>query len=135
VPTLPRKAPWWASINWSQPEPGQELGQTDTNECTLLVQGLGRSGLGLALLPAGRGSHSLGPSLGGGNVHHYDSLCLECGLVLWRLMRLGCSSCLLAGELVSALHYLLLDAGLPSIGLCSLPLLMSALLLEGEVGV
>jgi hypothetical protein len=51
------------------------------------------------------------------------------------LMCLGCGSCLLVGELVPPLHYVLLGAGLPSVGLCSLPLLRCALSLKGEAGV
>jgi hypothetical protein len=41
---------------------------------------------------------------------------------------------LLAGELASPWHYLLLSGGLLSMGLCLLPLMASVMSLEGEVG-
>jgi hypothetical protein len=37
----------------------------------------------IAILMADRGSHFLGSSLGGGEVHHQDPLYLERGLVPW----------------------------------------------------
>jgi hypothetical protein len=52
-------------------------------------------------LVADGGSHSLGLSLGGGEVHHHDPLYLKHGLVLGQLIRLGRSDCLLANELAS----------------------------------
>jgi hypothetical protein len=55
--------------------------------------------------------------------------------MLWQLMWLGRSSCLLASELVLPLRRLLLGAGLPRMGLHSLPLLMSTSTLDGEAGV
>jgi hypothetical protein len=67
----------------------------------------------------GGGSHSLGPRLGGGEVHHQDCR----------------GSRLLAGKLASSLHHLLRSAGLLSMGLRSLSLLMSVQLLKGEAGV
>jgi hypothetical protein len=72
--------------------------------------------------------------LGGGKVHHYDPLRLGCGLTSLWLERQGCNRRLLVGELVSSLHHLLLDVGLPSMGMSSLPLLRSASSLEGVVG-
>jgi hypothetical protein len=45
-------------------------------------QGSGHSGLGVALLTASGASHSLGPSLGGGVIHHQDPLHPKRGLML-----------------------------------------------------
>jgi hypothetical protein len=66
------------------------------------AQGLGHSGLILAPLTAGRGSHPLGLSLSGGEVHHQEPLCLVCGLVPRQHVRLNHGSGLLVGEIGSA---------------------------------
>jgi hypothetical protein len=50
-------------------------------------------------------------------------------------MRLDRDSGLLADELALLWHYLLLDYGLLSMGLCSLPLLTSVSLLKGEADI
>jgi hypothetical protein len=71
---------------------------------------------------AGRGSHLLGLSLSGGEVHHQDPLCLKHGLTPWWHVQLNHGSGLLVSELASPWHYLLLGGGLPSVGLCLLPL-------------
>jgi hypothetical protein len=89
----------------------------------------------LTLLVVGGGSHSLGLSSGGGEVHRSDPLHLERGLMSWRRMRLGHDGCLLAGELALPLRCLTLSVGLLSVGSCSLPLPKSVSSLEGEVDV
>jgi hypothetical protein len=66
----------------------------------------------------GRGSRSLGLSLGGGEVHHQDPLRLGCRLAPQWLEQQGRDYRLLAGELVSSLRHLLLGAGLPSAEEC-----------------
>jgi hypothetical protein len=81
---------------------------------------------------AGRGCHLLVLSLSGGEDHNQDLLCLECRLTPWRHMRLNCGSGLLAGELALPRCYLLLDGGLPSVGLCLMPPLTSVTSLEKE---
>jgi hypothetical protein len=86
-------------------------------------------------LKTGGGGHFLGPSLGGGKVHHQDPLCLKRGLMSWRRVRLSRSSWLPAGELALPLRCLLLSAGLLSAGLHSLPLMTSTPLLEEEASI
>jgi hypothetical protein len=96
--------------------------------------GLGRGGLILVPLAAGKGRHLLSMSLSGGKVHHQDPLCLVRGLVLQWHMRLNRGSGMLAGELVSPWRYPLLDDGLPSAGLHLLPPVMSVTLPKREDG-
>jgi hypothetical protein len=55
--------------------------------------------------------------------------------VSWQLMWSDCGGCWLDGELVSSLHCLLLDIGLLSTGLRSLPLLKSVPSLKWEASV
>jgi hypothetical protein len=75
-------------------------------------------------------SHFLAPNSSGGEVHHQDPLCIECGL-----MRLGHGSSLLASELALLLHHLTLDVGLLSAGSRSLALSKSMSSLKGEADV
>jgi hypothetical protein len=84
---------------------------------------------------AGRESHFVGPSLGGGEVHHQDPLSLERRLVPHRHVQLDRGSDLLIDECASSWPCLFLDGGLSSAGLHSLPLLMSAPFLKREVGI
>jgi hypothetical protein len=65
-------------------------------------------------LTVGRGIHLLGLSLCIGEVHHQDPLRLECALILWQCVQLDHGSGLLAVELASPGHCLLLGGGLLS---------------------
>jgi hypothetical protein len=77
-------------------------------------------------------THSLGLNSGGGEVHRQDPLRLRRGFVSRWLIRLGRHGHLLVGELASLLHCLTFDVGLVSMGLRSLPLSKSMLLLRRE---
>jgi hypothetical protein len=79
-------------------------------------RGSSHSGLGVVLLTAGGGSHSLGLSLGGGVDHHWDPLHPERGLV-------------------PRLRYHLFSTGRLSMGLHSFLLLMTMPSLKREVSV
>jgi hypothetical protein len=80
------------------------------------------------------GSHLLGLTLSGGEVHHHDPLHLECWLASRRRVWLNCGSSLLAGELASPWCYLFLSGELPSVDLCLLPPLTSVTFLKRDAG-
>jgi hypothetical protein len=84
--------------------------------------GVGRSGLRLVPLAAGKGSHFL-------------ALSFERGLVLWQRVWLDRGSGLLAGEPALLWCCFWHDSGLRSTRLHLLPLLMGMTLLEGEAGI
>jgi hypothetical protein len=88
----------------------------------------------LGPLAADRGSHLLGLSLSGGEVHHQDHLYLECRLTPRWHMRRNHGSDLLAGELASSWHCLLLGGELPSTSLRLLPSVMRVMSFEREAG-
>jgi hypothetical protein len=81
------------------------------------------------------GSHSLGISSGGGEVHCQDPLCLECRLVSGHLIRLGHSDHFLPSKLASLLRCLELGISLLSTGSLSLPLLKGVLSFKSEFSV
>jgi hypothetical protein len=89
----------------------------------------------LGPLTDSRGSHIIGLSLSGGEVHHQDPLCLEYGLVPQRCVRLNHGKDLLAGELASPWCCLLLGSGLPSMGLLLLPPMMRVVSSEREASI
>jgi hypothetical protein len=80
----------------------------------------------------GGGSLSLALSSGGGEVHRYYPLHLECGLVSRWLMQLGHGGRLFAGEHGSPLRCLVHNVGLQRVGSRTLPLPKSAPSLEGR---
>jgi hypothetical protein len=86
-------------------------------------------------LTADGGSHSLGLSSGGGEVHHQEPLHLEPRVVLGWLLQLGYSDRLLADELTSLLHCLMPGVSLLSAGSCSLPFLKGVPSLSREPSV
>jgi hypothetical protein len=90
-------------------------------ERRLSTQGLGRGGFNVGPLVAGKGSHLLGLSLSGGEVHDQGPLCLQCGLAQRRCVQLNHGSGLLTGKLASPLCYHLHGSGLLGTGLHLLP--------------
>jgi hypothetical protein len=85
-------------------------------------------------LVASRGTHLLGLSLSGGELHHQDPLHLECRLALWRCVWLNHGSGWLAGELASPWRCLLLDGALLSASLHLLPSVTSMTSPKREAG-